>query len=77
MAHDLFSTPEHESFRRTVRQFVEQELRPRAREFDAMGRFDKSLYKRWASSTSSAFATTRATAAPGSTGPSPRCSSRS
>ena len=46
MAHDLFSTPEHESFRRTVRQFVEQELRPRAREFDAMGRFDKSLYKK-------------------------------
>ena len=46
MAHDLFSTPEHESFRRTARQFVEQELRPRAREFDAMGRFDKSLYKR-------------------------------
>ena len=46
MAHDLFATPEHESFRRTARQFVEQELRPRAREFDAMGRFDKSLYKR-------------------------------
>jgi citronellyl-CoA dehydrogenase len=46
MAHDLFSTPEHESFRRTARQFAEQELRPRAREFDAMGRFDKSLYKR-------------------------------
>ncbi len=46
MAHDLFSTPEHESFRRTARQFAEQELRPRAREFDALGRFDKSLYKR-------------------------------
>jgi citronellyl-CoA dehydrogenase len=46
MANDLFSTPEHESFRRTARQFVEQELRPRAREFDAMGRFDKTLYKR-------------------------------
>jgi citronellyl-CoA dehydrogenase len=46
MAHDLFSTPEHESFRRTARQFAEQELRPRAREFDAMGRFDKTLYKR-------------------------------
>ena len=46
MSHDLFSTPEHESFRRTARQFAEQELRPRAREFDAMGRFDKSLYKR-------------------------------
>jgi citronellyl-CoA dehydrogenase len=46
MPHELFSTPEHEAFRHTVRQFVEQELRPRAREFDAMGRFDKSLYKR-------------------------------
>ena len=46
MAHDLYSTPEHESFRRTARQFAEQELRPRAREFDAMGRFDKGLFKR-------------------------------
>jgi len=46
MPHDLFDTPEHEAFRRTVRQFVEQEMRPRAREFDAKGRFDKSLYKR-------------------------------
>ena len=46
MSHDLFSTPEHESFRETVRRFVEQELRPRAREFDAMGRIDKKLYRR-------------------------------
>ena len=46
MPHDLFSTPEHEDFRRTVRHFVSQEMRPRAREFDAKGRFDKSLYKR-------------------------------
>jgi citronellyl-CoA dehydrogenase len=46
MPHDLFSTPEHEDFRRSVRQFVAQEMRPRAREFDAQGRFDKSLYKR-------------------------------
>ncbi|HVN41100.1 MAG TPA: acyl-CoA dehydrogenase family protein [Myxococcota bacterium] len=46
MSHDLFDTPEHEAFRRTVRQFVEQEMRPRAREFDAKGRFDKGLYKR-------------------------------
>jgi hypothetical protein len=46
MADDLYSTPEHESFRRTARQFAEQELRPRTREFDAMGRFDKSLFKR-------------------------------
>ena len=39
-------TPEHQLFRETVRKFVEEELRPRAREFDAMGRFDKSLYKK-------------------------------
>jgi alkylation response protein AidB-like acyl-CoA dehydrogenase len=46
MANDLFSTPEHALFRETVRKFVEEELRPRAREFDAAGRFDKSLYKK-------------------------------
>jgi citronellyl-CoA dehydrogenase len=46
MAHDLFSTPEHQLFRETVRKFVEAELRPRAREFDAMGRIDKSLFKK-------------------------------
>ena len=34
MSEDLYSTPEHESFRRTVRRFVEQDLAPRAREFD-------------------------------------------
>ena len=38
------ASPEHQLFRETVRKFVEEELRPRAREFDAMGRFDKSLY---------------------------------
>jgi citronellyl-CoA dehydrogenase len=37
---------EHQLFRETVRKFVEAELRPRAREFDAMGRIDKSLFKR-------------------------------
>ncbi len=46
MARDLYATPEHESFRDTVRRFVDVELRPRAREFDEMGRFDKSLYKK-------------------------------
>jgi alkylation response protein AidB-like acyl-CoA dehydrogenase len=46
MANDLFSTPEHALFRETVRKFVDDELRPRAREFDAAGRFDKSLYKK-------------------------------
>jgi citronellyl-CoA dehydrogenase len=46
MSTDLYASPEHEAFRRTVRQFVDQEMRPRAREFDAQGRFDKNLYKR-------------------------------
>ena len=46
MSSDLFSTPEHELFRETVRRFAEEELRPRAREFDEMGRIDKSLFKR-------------------------------
>jgi citronellyl-CoA dehydrogenase len=46
MANDLFSTPEHTLFRETVRKFVDEELRPRAREFDAAGRFDKNLYKK-------------------------------
>ena len=35
---------EHQAFRETVRKFVQTELAPRAREFDDMGRFDKSLY---------------------------------
>jgi len=46
MASDLFSSPEHALFRDTVRKFVDEELRPRAREFDAAGRFDKGLYKK-------------------------------
>jgi citronellyl-CoA dehydrogenase len=45
MSDDLFSTPEHQLFRESVRKFVEEELRPRAREFDEMGRIDKSLYR--------------------------------
>ena len=45
MSDALFSSPEHQMFRTTVRNFVEQELRPRAREFDEQGRFDKTLYK--------------------------------
>ncbi|MDH3685126.1 MAG: acyl-CoA dehydrogenase family protein [Myxococcales bacterium] len=44
-APDVYGTPEHQLFRETVRKFVEDELRPRAREFDAAGRLDKSLYK--------------------------------
>jgi citronellyl-CoA dehydrogenase len=46
MPNDLFNTPEHEMFRDTVRRFVEEELAPRAREFDEMGRIDKSLFKK-------------------------------
>ncbi len=46
MSADLYDTPEHELFRRTVRKFVDEEMAPRAREFDQMGHFDKSLYRR-------------------------------
>jgi citronellyl-CoA dehydrogenase len=46
MSTDLYGTPEHALFRETVRKFVAEELRPRAREFDAMGRIDKALYRR-------------------------------
>jgi citronellyl-CoA dehydrogenase len=46
MSEDLYSTPEHESFRKTVRKFVETELAPRAREFDERGRIDKRLFRR-------------------------------
>jgi citronellyl-CoA dehydrogenase len=41
---DIYGSPEHQAFRQTVRRFVQTELAPRAREFDEMGRFDKSLY---------------------------------
>ena len=46
MPDPIFATPEHEAFRRTVRKFVQDELAPRAREFDAMGRIDKSLFRK-------------------------------
>ncbi len=46
MADDIYNTPEHELFRQTVRKFVQEELAPRAREFDQMGRIDKRLYKK-------------------------------
>ena len=45
MDGDLYGSPEHQLFRRTVRKFVQEELKPRAREFDAAGRIDKSLYR--------------------------------
>jgi citronellyl-CoA dehydrogenase len=46
MVNDIFDTPEHQAFRDTVRKFAEEELAPRAREFDEMGRIDKTLFKR-------------------------------
>ncbi len=46
MSQDPLNTPEHELFRETVRKFAEQELAPRAREFDEMGHFDKKLFKK-------------------------------
>ena len=46
MPIDLFDTPEHEVFRETARKFVEEQLVPRAREFDEKGRMDKSLFRR-------------------------------
>jgi citronellyl-CoA dehydrogenase len=39
-----YATAEHQAFRETVRRFVQSELTPRAREFDEMGRIDKSVY---------------------------------
>jgi citronellyl-CoA dehydrogenase len=46
MSSDLYGTPEHQIFRETVRKFTEEELAPRAREFDEMGRIDKALFKK-------------------------------
>jgi acyl-CoA dehydrogenase-like protein len=39
---DIYGSSEHQAFRAVVRKFVETELAPRAREFDAMGRPDKT-----------------------------------
>ena len=46
MSDDLYGSPEHTLFRQTVRKFVQEELVPRAREFDQMGHFDTSLYRK-------------------------------
>jgi citronellyl-CoA dehydrogenase len=43
---NVYGSPEHLAFREMVRRFVQTELTPRAREFDAMGRIDKSLYRK-------------------------------
>ena len=45
MVDDLYGSDEHQLFRRTVRKFVQEELAPRAREFDRLGRIDKALYR--------------------------------
>jgi citronellyl-CoA dehydrogenase len=45
MPADFMDTPEHEVFRETARKFVEEQLAPRAREFDEAGRMDKSLFR--------------------------------
>ncbi len=46
MTDDLFGTPEHGMFRASIRKFVDEEMAPRAREFDETGRIDKALYRR-------------------------------
>ena len=46
MESDLYSSAEHQAFRDMVRKFTEEELRPRAREFDAAGHIDKALFRR-------------------------------
>ena len=43
---DIYGSPEHQAFRETVHRFVQTELVPRAREFDHLGRIDKSLYRK-------------------------------
>jgi hypothetical protein len=45
MSDGLYGTDEHRLFRATVHKFVQEELVPRARDFDAMGRIDKRLYR--------------------------------
>ncbi len=45
MSNPYYNSPDHQMFRDTCRKFVEEEMVPRAREFDAANRMDKSLYK--------------------------------
>ena len=47
--HELFATEEHRLFRESVRRFIQEEVAPRAREFDQLGRIDKALYARMGS----------------------------
>ncbi len=46
MSNPHYDTSDHRMFRDTVRKFVESEMVPRARQFDADNRIDKSLYKK-------------------------------
>ena len=47
MADDaIYGSAEHQAFRAMVRKFVREELAPRAREFDEMGRPDKAIFRR-------------------------------
>lgn len=43
---EVYATAEHQAFRDVARRFVQDELAPRAREFDEHGRIDKDLYRR-------------------------------
>ncbi|MCB9679137.1 MAG: acyl-CoA dehydrogenase family protein [Alphaproteobacteria bacterium] len=40
------TTEEHEMFAEMVNRFVEEELRPQARDFDAAGRVDRAVFRR-------------------------------
>jgi citronellyl-CoA dehydrogenase len=42
---DRFFTPEHEMFRKTVREYVEHKLRPHAEEWEAQGSFPREVFK--------------------------------
>jgi len=43
---DIYGSAEHQAFRAVVRKFMQTELAPRAREFDAAGRPDKAIFRR-------------------------------
>lgn len=43
---DIYGSRDHQAFREMVRKFVQTELAPRAREFDKLGKIDKSLYRK-------------------------------
>jgi citronellyl-CoA dehydrogenase len=47
MSDDRFFTPDHETFRKTVRDFVEKELAPHAEEWEERGGFPREVFKRF------------------------------